>query len=389
MTGFLLDRVHRDPEDFVAQNMLAGHLLHKMRETGNPDYLDGARRAAESSLASVPAVRNPGGLANLARSEIAVHDFVNARQHALQLKSVDPETAGTYAVLFDAMVELGDYPAATNAVQQMRRLAENTTETEVRFSRMLFLQGDSDGAWIHMFRALAFARNSQVRESEPLAWCEWQAGELEFSRGNYSEAERHQLAALDVFPGYPQALASLGRVRAARHDLTGAIARYEEAVRRLPDPTFVAALGDLYHLANRENDAESQYALVEHIGRLNARNGALYNRQLIIFRADHDRTPQATYESAVKEYAVRHDIYSADALAWAALKAGKIPEAQRASQEATRLGTQDARLLYHAGMIARAAGDPQSARAHLKRALDLCPAFDPLQARVARKALEN
>ena len=37
--------------------------------------------------------------------------------------------------------------------------------------------------------------------------------------------------------------------------------------------------------------------------------------------------------------------------AWTALRAGKIDEARAASKEALRLGTADARLLYHAGMI--------------------------------------
>nr|MDQ3319834.1 tetratricopeptide repeat protein [Actinomycetota bacterium] len=93
------------------------------------------------------------------------------------------------------------------------------------------------------------------------------------------------------------------------------------------------------------------------------------------------------YRLARREYRLRRDIYGADALAWAALKAGKVREAQAASGEALRLGTQDASLLYHAGMIARAAGKRDSARTYLERALALNPQFDPLQARNARQAL--
>ena len=84
---------------------------------------------------------------------------------------------------------------------------------------------------------------------------------------------------------------------------------------------------------------------------------------------------------------MRRDIYGADALAWTALKAGKVEEARAAIKEALRLGTKDARLFYHAGMIARAAGDAAAARDYLERALALNPQFDPLQARIARAAL--
>ena len=56
-------------------------------------------------------------------------------------------------------------------------------------------------------------------------------------------------------------------------------------------------------------------------------------------------------------------------------------------RDALRLGTRDAKLLYHAGMIARAAGEKEAARDYLKRALKLNPQFDPLQATIARKAM--
>ncbi len=62
-------------------------------------------------------------------------------------------------------------------------------------------------------------------------------------------------------------------------------------------------------------------------------------------------------------------------------------EAQGAMNEALRLGTADAKLFYHAGMIARAAGERASARQFLTRALTLSPQFDPLQASIARSAL--
>ncbi len=46
---------------------------------------------------------------------------------------------------------------------------------------------------------------------------------------------------------------------------------------------------------------------------------------------------EEAFRQAVEEYEVRRDIYGADAIAWAALKAGKLPEAQSAIIEALRL----------------------------------------------------
>jgi tetratricopeptide (TPR) repeat protein len=384
---FLLDRVKREPDDFLVQNMVASAMLLRVRETGNADYLERAKSAAAMSLATVPPERNPGGLSARARAEMAEHDFVKAREDGLHLTKIHPEELNSWGVLTDALLELGDYAKADAAIHEMRKLASDTAETEIRVGRLLFLDGDTEEAQKHLFRALAFTRNIPAPPRETMGWCLWQLGEIAFSTGDYTTAERYYREALDTYPGYPQALASLGRVRAAHKDLPAAIRAYEEAVRRFPDPTFVAALGDLYHLAGREREAQIQYGLVEQIGHLNALNGTRYNRQLAVFYSDHNLKPQEAYEDAVREYQERRDIYGADTLAWTALKAGKLREAQQAMDEALRLSTRDARLLYHAGMIASANGNRQLSRDYLKQSLALCPNFDPLQALIAGKAL--
>ena len=54
-----------------------------------------------------------------------------------------------------------------------------------------------------------------------------------------------------------------------------------------------------------------------------------------------------------------------------------------------KLGTQDAMLSYHAGMIHYRLGDTKLARTYLQHALALNPGFSTLNADVARRALED
>ena len=176
---------------------------------------------------------------------------------------------------------------------------------------------------------------------------------------------------------------------AAQGDLPGAIEQYEKVVRILPDPNFVASLGDLYKAAGRDEDTQAQFVLVEQIGHLSTASGVLYNRQLALFYADHDIKPDEAYSNAVKEYEIRKDIYGADTVAWTDLKAGKLPEADAAMRDALRLGTRDARLFYHAGMIKKALGDRSQARKYLRSALSLNPQFDLIQAGIAKTTLEE
>jgi tetratricopeptide (TPR) repeat protein len=388
---FLENRIKSDPEDFIADNKLASYYLQRVRETGDLTYLKLASQASRASLSTMPAEHNVGGLTALAQTEFTSHEFAASRDHAKRLAEMEPDKSYPQQILGDALLELGEYDEAAAAFWKMERMGSfqglTRVATEQREARLAMLHGDTATALNHMQNATALALAMPVPPRETVAWCRWQLGELAFSRGDYAAAEQHDRDALTTFPDYYRALASLGRVRAARGDVAGGIEQYEQAVRLLPDPSFVAALGDLYELAGRHKEAAEQYALVEAIARLIKASGNLYNRQQALFQADHDMHRQEAYANAAKEYSVRKDIYGADAVAWTALKAGKLPEAQTAIKDALRLGTQDAKLFYHAGMIARAAGDKASAVEDLERALTLSPQFDPMQASAARDML--
>jgi Flp pilus assembly protein TadD len=80
-------------------------------------------------------------------------------------------------------------------------------------------------------------------------------------------------------------------------------------------------------------------------------------------------------------------VYIDDAYAWALYRAGHVDEARRMSAQALRLGTRDARLLYHAGAIAIAAGDRAHGRGLVTQALALNPGFDFTGSAEARKLL--
>jgi tetratricopeptide (TPR) repeat protein len=389
---FLEDRLKRDPDDFIANNKLASQYLQRLRETGDITFLNLASRAARASLSTLPAEQNKGGLIALTQVEYSSHDFAAARDHARRLTGIDPNKGYPFQFLGDALLELGQYDEARAAFRQMEEFGGIQAITKVameqRLARLTLLHGDNIGAVQRFNKALEIAKAMPEPPKETIAWCQWQLGETEFAGGNYKAAEKHYRDSLATFPDYFRSLASLGRVRSAQGDMRAAIELYEKVVRILPDPAFVAFLGDLYKLAGRQTDAETQYALVETIGRLSTVSGALYNRQLALFYADHDIKPDEAYQNAAREYELRRDIYGADALAWTSLKCGKVQEAQAAVREALKLGTRDAKLYYHAGMIESAAGNAKEAKRFLQLSLKTSPGFDPLQSLAVKAALD-
>jgi tetratricopeptide (TPR) repeat protein len=190
-----------------------------------------------------------------------------------------------------------------------------------------------------------------------------------------------------VLPGYPRAAAGLAQVRAAQGRDGEAVDLYRRALAAIPLPEYAAALGDVYTRMGRAADARRQYELVEYVARLDAARPALYNRELVYFYADHGLQLDRALVLAERELAARRDIGAHDALAWTLVQLDRPAEARVAMERALALGTRDARLFFHAGMIYRRLGDAGRARGYLAKALETNRHFHPLQAEIARRAL--
>ena len=157
----------------------------------------------------------------------------------------------------------------------------------------------------------------------------------------------------------------------------------------MPRPATLAALGDLYSRIGEKGLAQRQYDTVELIARLAAMNELAYGRELALFYADHDIKLVEALELATNELAVRNDIYGYDALAWALYKNDRPEEAAAAIAKAMELGTKDANLYFHAGMIHYDLGDRELARRYLEQALELNPHFSILHEDAARQTLHE
>jgi tetratricopeptide (TPR) repeat protein len=389
---FLQDRVNRDPDDFIAFNKLASEYMQQMRETGDVSYLDLAMGTAKKSLAILPAEQNKGGLAALARAEFSSHQFAAARDHAMQLLDIDPQKAYVYQLLGDAHLELGAYEEAKAAFEKLDELTSGQSLSRVgieqRLSKLAVLHGDVKKAESHMRNALRLAEASKAGSTETIAWCKWQLGEMAMARGELDAAEQNFNSSLKVFPDYFAANEALGHLTATRGDVNGAIAIYEKSVAvPNPDPAAAVMLGDLYMLAGRIEDAERQYAVFDEIARADIAKGSLHGRITSMFYANHDKNTLQACGAAAKDYETRRDIYGADLVAWTCYKAGRLEEARVAMKDALRLGTKDALLFYHAGMIENALGNSGEARRLIALSLKTNPYFDLLQAAKAREVL--
>lgn len=361
-------RVEADPDQPRLLADLGLAYLDRGRATADPAYLALADRALGRAFdldgGRVDTLMGRG-LLSMAR-----HDFTAALDWAGRATEAAPAAAGPRGLAYDALVELGRYPEAGAALQEMADRRPSLA-VHVRVAQFRELHGDRPGA----FQALHQARLAGSGSPADRAFVETAMGDLHRAGGSLDEAAAAYDRALGHQPGHHQAEVGLALVEAARGDLAAAATRLATVTARAPSPEWVALLGDVYAAQGRATDAAAQYALVRAIEDLNRANGVAVDLELARFEADHAADPGAEPEVAValarRAVAARPTVFAHDALGWALRQAGRPHEALPHARAAVALGTADALLWYHLAAAEADAGLAELARQHLTRALDL------------------
>jgi tetratricopeptide (TPR) repeat protein len=370
------------PDDLHYKNLLAGAYIQKMRETTDFGYIDRASRIVSSVLSADPENYEAKRL----RSEIGLerHQFAEVAEFSRQMTGAAPDDAWNWGTLGDALIELGQYESAADAYQKMVALRPNQSSYN-RASYYRWVTGDAQGAIEIMQQAIA----SGSPAPENTAWCLVDLGNLYFKTGRLQQAAQSYETALRTFSGYYPAYAGLGRVQAAQGKYDEAIESLKRAQSAVPMPEYAAALADLYERTGKRAEARRQFELIDVVDKMARANNEKTNRNLALVFADQGRNLGRALELAQAELAVRGDVYTYDALAWALFKNGKPEEAETAARKALQFGTLEPAFYYHAGMIASALGRKGDAVKYLECALNLNPHFDPRQAEIAEETLRS
>ena len=284
-------------------------------------------------------------------------------------------------MLVDANIELGRYREAARVLQRMVDRKPNL-DSYARVAYLRELRGDLRGA----SQALTLATSAGGEGPENVAFVQSLLGNLELAQRRPDQAQRAFRTALAKVSGYAPAQAGLARVDIAtgRHDQ--AITRLRALVARDPKQEYVVLLGELQLTAGQTQAARRTLAKVpDELKRLESA-GENTETEKALFEADHGDATRAVIAGRAA-WANAPSVRAADALGWALTRAGNPRQGLTYARQAVRLGTRDPSFLFHAGMTAKAAGRDAEARRWLQEALAGNPAFSPLHATAARKAL--
>lgn len=340
----LQKRIKDAPERSALLERLGWAFVAKARVSSDPGYYTLAEQAAKAISAS--RADDPAAALLLGHTYHAMHRFADAETVARQLTS-QREFVFDYALLGDALMEQGKLDQAVEAYQKMVDL-KPCLQTYARVAHMRWLKGDIAGAIDASRRAVS---GGSAREAESTAWAYTRLAMFELQAGEFEKANTASERAVELMPDYAPALLLRGRLLLSQLRHQEAIEPLQRAAELSPLPDYLWALADALRAASKHSEAEK----VE--GQLSSTGAVTDPRTLALFLASRGQSADKALELATAELQSRRDVFTYDALAWAQLATGRVNEAREHIRRALAEGTQDARLYYHAGAIAAAAGE--------------------------------
>ena len=374
----------QDPKSAIALGQLAALYLQRARETGEDGNYNQSEQYARRSLA-LRTNRNGGTYVTLGAALVAQHRFREAEHVAKDVVAFDPEIPQYRAQLGEIEMELGHYDAARQSFDSLYRVRTHLSIAP-RLARWAELNGNTAYARRLLFDALADAKTRRDLPKEQLAWFHLRLGDIDLRNGRTRAARKLFEAGLRIEPNDYRLLDAMSHLESIEGNPRKAIEFGERGIAIKLDPATLGTIGDAYAAVGDRARAKEYYKTMEIA--VAGQPGA-YHRAWSLFLLDHDLRIPEVLANVQKEIETRKDVYGYDLLAWALHKERRDADARAAMLEARRLGTQDALLFYHEGMIDRALGENDRARYFLTKALALNPRFHPTQPREIRAVLDS
>jgi tetratricopeptide (TPR) repeat protein len=282
-----------------------------------------------------------------------------------------------YGVLGDALMEQGKLDEALVAYQAMMD-QKPSPPAYSRAAHMRWLRGDLPGA-IELMSWAAGASNPHDPESG--AWARVHLARYEWQAHDTKKALELIDESLEWQPDYAPALLERGRLLLGFGKTPEAIDALKRAAVLNPLPEYQWTLSEALRAADRVEEAQ----LVE--AELKRQGVANDPRTFSLYLATRGEDIPTALRLAKTELETRADVFTLDALAWAWMASADTEQAWSFAQRAVAEGTQDGRLLLHAGVIASAAGQSEKAATYLTKATAMRDMLLPSERRILGDAL--
>ncbi len=340
----------------LSLEQLGWKYIEKARATYDPGYFKLAEACA-ACLSGQNSAALPEALLLRGHALHQMHNFKAAEPIARELVKAR-SLAFDHGLLGDVLMEQGKLKEAIAAYQEMMNQKPNL-QAYSRAAHVRWLTGDLAGA---AEMALLAAQSGSPQDREATAWALTRLALYEWQLGKNAKAQQALNAALELQSDYAPALLLKGRMFLAEDKFAEAIAPLKQAAALNPLPEYQWTLAEALRGAGNHDEATKVEAA------LTTKGAQDDPRTLSLYLATRNESTDQALRLAQAELAARADVFTYDALAWALRAAGKPAEARDAMKKALAEGTKDARMLYHAGVIAAQTSNKAEALRYFKQA---------------------
>jgi len=366
--AYYREEINRKPN--VARNYieLAQIYIQEARVTAlHHEYFPKAERLLDKALSLDP--NDFTALSTKASMYATLHHFDEALVLARRALSLNPYHSGTYAVLIDALVEMGEYASAVRYCDSLLALRPDL-RSYARASYLREIHGDH----VRARQAMMMASEAGVHGQENRAWTLYTIGKLYLQEGSLDTAEWIFKGILVERPHYAFALSGIAHVRFFQQKYDEAASLLQQAWNTTPKHTFLEQLATVYRAAGKPQDAEKTIQLVLKEFTDHEKEGWNVDRKYAAFCLEQNINLPQALERAEREYRSRpNNIDVLDTYAWALFRTGRANDAVPIIERALRMGTRNATMKYHAAQIYNAVGELHKAAALLRESLTINP----------------
>jgi len=355
------------PVDSEKATRYVYRLYQRAALTGNLAELEVAASALDSAIEQL----GPGPdlyflKANL---DFKLHRLADVRQDLEMAPALRRSPQGK-ALQADLAFQEGRYDEARKGYESLIEV-DRAWDDLARLAYLKSKMGDAEAAEQLYIEA---EDELTAKEMRHYAWVELQRGVLDLSRGRYDDAAAHYERADRAYSGYWLVKEHIAELLGAQGKFDEAVALYRKVIEQLPRPEFQQALGELYAFMGELEQAETWYekALAAYLESVE-RGGVHYYHHLADFYMDVRENGPEAVKWARRDIELRENFSTQAALAWALYRDGQFTEALDLMNKALSSGTCDARLLFQAAMIHRAAVGNGAGNVYLQMAAELNP----------------
>ncbi|MGW8121517.1 tetratricopeptide repeat protein [Roseivirga echinicomitans] len=379
---FWENKLSNSPNNFTYISKLAGLKSNQFRLDGLVEHIHTSDSLYKKAIALNP-FSNAGLYQALSSNSITKHEFVEAKNYAEMALAEGDSKTSTYYMLFDALMELGEYERATGILNMQKN--KSAFDYLVRASKLADHNGDLDLAIALMEQGF-----ERVKANHSLfTWAKSNLGDMYGHAGRIQDSYNAYLEVLNKNPEHWHSLQGIAWINFAHDKNTTEAKRILNKVKaHINDPQINFILAEI---AEYENNADVSSALKkEYYAQASSpKYLGMYNKYLILLEAEDLQMADAAIARASAEQVKRPTPEMYDLLAWSYFQNGNNEKALELAKNHIEDKSSHPEVLYHLGVIFKNNKLEKKGNTYLKQALESTFELGPLTTEKIKQALKS